>query len=420
MPVNYGSVPFAEQIAFFKNKLAIPTARWNDLQRDAHDTGFMVAGASKADLLADLKGAVGKAIEHGTTLAEFRKDFKQIVAQHGWTDFTGSDSAEGIAWRTRVIYETNLRSSYQAGRWQQIQDGKAYRPYVQYKHSHAVITPRAEHLSWNGKVLSVDDPWWQTHYPPNGFGCQCTVFALSKRDLQRLGKTGPDPAPNDGTYDWVDKKTGEIHTFPVGVQPFWDYAPGRSNANLLRTVVAKQDQASWQIARANTQSLVNSPVFQHWHDGIAKKVKMLLADKALPKTEQIANARQSIAQGERFPIAVLNDADMLLVGVELQTVVLSDDDLVKQIISREGQGFSAADYAFAQQTIEQAQIVLRDQNEYTLFIHRGDTVYMAVLQRTKSGKAVFLKSFRRSNDRDAETQLRKIQRNGGQVLKDNR
>lgn len=240
MPVNYGSVPFPEQIKFFRNKVNIPTERWNDLKRDAHDTGFMVAGAAKADLLADLKDAVGKAVEHGTTLAAFRKDFDKIVAKHGWTGFTGSESEAGIAWRTRVIYETNLRTSYQAGRWQQIQAGKAYRPYLQYKHSHAVINARVEHLAWNGKVLAVDDPWWQSHYPPNGFGCQCTVFALSERDLTRLGKTGPDQAPNDGTYEWTDKNTGEVHTFPVGVQPFWDYAPGASLASRAVDQIARK------------------------------------------------------------------------------------------------------------------------------------------------------------------------------------
>ena len=73
----------------------------------------------------------------------------------------------------------------------------------------------------------------------------------------------------------------------------------------------------------------------------------------------------------------------------------------------------------AHDTIEQAQRILRDGDAYTLFIHRGTAIYVAVLQRTQSGKAVFLKSFRRGNERDAETQLRKAQRSAtGQVLKD--
>lgn len=91
---------------------------------------MVVAGAMKLDLLADLKAAVVKGLTQGTTLAEFRKDFDTIVAKHGWT---GSGSEAGVAWRTRLIYETNLRTAWQAGRWAQVQvqEGKARRPYLQ-------------------------------------------------------------------------------------------------------------------------------------------------------------------------------------------------------------------------------------------------------------------------------------------------
>jgi uncharacterized protein with gpF-like domain len=111
MAVNYGSLPFLEAIAFFKAKLNIPTARWDDLLGAAHDRAFVVAGAMQADLLADLRAAVDKAIAEGTTIETFRKDFNQIVAARGWTGWTGQGTKAGEAWRTRVIYETNLFTS---------------------------------------------------------------------------------------------------------------------------------------------------------------------------------------------------------------------------------------------------------------------------------------------------------------------
>lgn len=228
MEINYGSTPFAEQIDFFLNKKLVPTERWNDLQREAHDTGFIIAGAMQADLLADLKGAMTKAIEDGTTLREFTKDFDRIVADHGWTGWTGEETKEGRAWRARVIYDNNLRASYQAGRWQQVQAVKKDRPYLIYRHSHAVVTPRQDHLSWDGMVVNADDPWVKTHWPPNGYGCKCKMFALNDADLARMGKTAPDKPKDEGTYEWTDPKTGEVHEFPNGVDPFWDYAPGAS------------------------------------------------------------------------------------------------------------------------------------------------------------------------------------------------
>lgn len=240
MAINYGSLPFAEQIAFFLAKSPVLTERWNDLQRDAHDSQFMVAGALKADLLADIQAVLQKALEQGTTLAEFSKEFEQIVSDRGWTGWTGEETQAGRAWRARVIYETNLRTSYQAGRWQQIQATKSVRPYLIYRHSHSVVSPRKEHQAWDGLVVPVDGEWIKTHWPPNGFGCQCKAFPLSDRDLAKMGKSGPDTPPDDGTYEWTDPKTGEIHEFPKGIQPFWDYAPGASLTDVTKAQVTRK------------------------------------------------------------------------------------------------------------------------------------------------------------------------------------
>ncbi|EIC29097.1 phage virion morphogenesis protein [Methylomicrobium album] len=40
MGVRYGSLPFKEQIAFWRAKELVPTERWNDLVREQHDTAF--------------------------------------------------------------------------------------------------------------------------------------------------------------------------------------------------------------------------------------------------------------------------------------------------------------------------------------------------------------------------------------------
>ena len=76
---KYGGLPFNEAISFFRDKLNMPTRRWNDLAGEMHARAFVVAGAMKADLLEDLRAAVDKAISQGTTLAEFRRDRKSVV-----------------------------------------------------------------------------------------------------------------------------------------------------------------------------------------------------------------------------------------------------------------------------------------------------------------------------------------------------
>lgn len=224
--VEYGRLPFREQIEFFRRKLKLPTSGWTDIYTHEHDWAFVVAGANRDALLEDFHKAVSRAIEDGATLADFRKDFDAIVKRHGW-DYNG-----GRNWRSRIIYETNLRTSYAAGRWEQLQRLKSVRPYWQYVHSDAVQHPRPLHQSWDGLVLHADDPWWHTYFPPNGWGCQCTVHALNERDLQKLGKTGPDTAPE---IRWETKVIGKrsalgprVVQTPEGIDPGFAYAPGRA------------------------------------------------------------------------------------------------------------------------------------------------------------------------------------------------
>lgn len=133
---------FLEQIEFLRRKLNLPSETWRDIQRAAHDRAFVVAGATKADLLHDLRKAVDKAVQGGS-IGEFRKNFAEIVAKHGWTGWTGEGTKAGEAWRTRVIYQTNLMTSYAAGRRAQLLDPDLVkrRPFWRYVHNDSVTHP---------------------------------------------------------------------------------------------------------------------------------------------------------------------------------------------------------------------------------------------------------------------------------------
>lgn len=219
----YGSLPFSEQVRFFRRKVNLPTAAWTDIYTAEHDFAFVVAGANRDALVADFRAAVDKAVAGGGTLADFRRDFDRIVATQGW-DYNG-----GRAWRSRVIYETNISTSYAAGRLEQLRDSPRT-PYWQYEHADWVQQPRVQHLAWDGLVLAADDPWWQQHYPPNGWGCQCQVRGLSLRDLVKLGKAGPDTAPEvqteERTIGQRSPNGPRTVRVPVGVDPGFEYQPG--------------------------------------------------------------------------------------------------------------------------------------------------------------------------------------------------
>lgn len=185
---------FPDAVRFFQNKVNLPTMRWNDLMAAQHAPAFVVAGATQEALLVDMRGAVEAAIADGESIEQFRSRFKEIVARHGWTGWTGEDTPGGQAWRTRVIYETNLRTSYMAGRYEQLKNF----PYWKYKHNTRGPGAREQHQQWDGLIVSRDSDWWDTHYPPNGWGCRCSVIGVSDARMRAQGLEESDPGPDQG------------------------------------------------------------------------------------------------------------------------------------------------------------------------------------------------------------------------------
>ena len=197
--------------------------------RSQHDVAFVVAGAAKMELVDDLRTAVDASIADGETLRDFRARFDEIMEKHGWRyRARGRTDRERRDWRTRVIWETNRRTSYAAGRRAQMLAAAETRPYWRYRHSHASVEPRLDHVAWDGLVLAHDDPWWATHYPPNGWGCKCWVETLSESDLERAGKSGPDAPPDERmvTRSVGRGRARRVVEVPEGIDPGFDYAPG--------------------------------------------------------------------------------------------------------------------------------------------------------------------------------------------------
>jgi len=227
---EYLDLPFEEAIEFFRRKLNVPTARWTDLWHEMHARAFSVAGAMEEELLEDLRTAIDRAISEGTTLDEFREAFDGIIKRTGW-GYKG-----GYGWRTAIIFNTNLNVAYEMGHYRQMMDPDVIkaRPYFRYVGSSS-REKRPEHMQWYNLVLPADDPFWDTHYPPNGWGCKCGIVSHSAREVERIGNeeaNGSHPirtqAPAVETFEWVDKSTGTVRRIPKGIDPGWDYHVGKA------------------------------------------------------------------------------------------------------------------------------------------------------------------------------------------------
>ncbi|NTZ82367.1 hypothetical protein FCJ61_04875 [Burkholderia metallica] len=228
MSASPDRLPFTDAIEFFKNKIRLPSSGWTDITNEQHSHAFVVAGAAHDALVEDFYNAIRQAQEKGTGYPEFRAQFDAIVAKHGWA-YNGSPG-----WRSKVIYDTNIRQSYNAGRYKQMMAVKHLRPFLQYQHT-STEHPRLEHLGWNRMILPADDPWWDTHLPQNGWGCKCRFHSLSRvearREWEARGKTGPDDAP---PIEWEERVIGRNGSaprtirVPKGIDPGFAYNPGKA------------------------------------------------------------------------------------------------------------------------------------------------------------------------------------------------
>ncbi len=368
MAVDYGSLPFLEALAFFRAKLNLPTRRWDDLLGAAHDRAFVVAGALQADLLEDLRNAVEKAMEQGTTYETFKKDFRKIVAERGWTGWTGEGTKAGEAWRARVIYDTNLFSSYSAGRYQQMKAVADTRPWWRYRHSPASLVPRKEHLAWDGVILKHDDPWWDAHTPPCGWGCKCYVETLADRDLKKQGLAVTDrekiPYPDSG----VDKG--------------WDYQPGASVAEELA-----------QFAKNKAAKLAGA-------DPEAKIAKSYIAQLL---TEPLFAKFFNSDLGGEFPVAVLDESLRKAMDAQQPVVMLSRVTVDEH---RKHPEIGAQDYTLAQRIVDEGELYKQEPGRLIALCRIDGKLYRAALKRTGDKEKNYWLTLFLTTDELADIQVR--------------
>ena len=209
----FGNMPFDEALQYFQSKTPITADEFKKLTKEAQARAFTVSEMAALDALDDLHSSIAKAIETGQTLADWKKNTRDILDQ--W-DISG--------WRAETIYRTNLQTAYQVGRYEQMTDPDVLemRPNWMYV---AVMDERTrpEHAALNGKVFPADDPFWNHWYPPNGYNCRCTVETLSDSEMDRDGLElskgkdfyGKPVAFPDGTVGRLYPDAG------------WDFNPGK-------------------------------------------------------------------------------------------------------------------------------------------------------------------------------------------------
>ncbi len=205
---DFNLVP-KEAIKYLQNKGYKLSFDYSELQKEAHDKAFTVAKITRLDLLHDMFNSIEEAMQKGIGFKEWQKNIKPTLQKKGWwgeQEITNPNTGEVKtinigSRRLRNIYKTNMRVAYSKARYQE-QMKLPVSKYFQYI-SALLENTREEHAALHNTVLPREDIFWDTHYPPNGWGCVCKVRAVSKKWIEKKGlKISKEAPASVASKDW--------------------------------------------------------------------------------------------------------------------------------------------------------------------------------------------------------------------------
>ena len=314
-------------IGFFVAKGLKPSFSYAETLDGEHDKAFTIAKMMNVDILGQVHASLESAIANGVPFKQWSKEIIPLLQSGGWwgkkevkDPLTGEIVVAQLGSPARLenIFRTNAQAAYAAGHWQEIIAQQGAAPFLMYDAVDDFRT-RPLHRSWDQKVLPVTNSWWSTHFPPNGWNCRCGVIQLSKTEVDSLGLTPSIDPPKDGNYDWTNPRTGEVYTYPKGVDPGFANNPGQNYAQHLKQLLKEKEQAlpdALQVAAARAD----------------KKVQKLAADAVSGATQ----AQKSLASASAQ--AALERAQLLAAEKSTQFVAQQQIDIIAKGGASVGKG----------------------------------------------------------------------------------
>ena len=88
-------------------------------------------------------------------------------------------------------YQTSKRSAQATRQWETYQKDAGLFPNLKYM-TVEDNKVREDHVNLNTIIKPINDPFWDTHYPPNGFRCRCYVKQTTEKTTTKKITTNPD------------------------------------------------------------------------------------------------------------------------------------------------------------------------------------------------------------------------------------
>lgn len=316
--VKKGFGPPPEVTGYFDRKGLKPAFSHLDVWSAEHAHAFTVAKATELSLLTTFRDSISTAIKDGKGFETWRDGIRAELAAKGWAgprmvaDPSGVDPDRMVDFsrsnRLRTIFWGNMASARSAGQWERAQRTKGALPFFLYVRTTST-DPRPEHLGWVGIILPVDDAFWATHFPPNGWLCHCSVRQVSRREKETLVATKrsdgvyyTDTAPPVVMRDWRNRRTGEISRVPEGIDPGWHGNPGLDRTKtLLDNLELRLGEAPEQASTKALADLWSDPFVK-----IAPKVdgKTWLPAGVTPRlADELGGAKSAVVSIEAGDVA---------------------------------------------------------------------------------------------------------------------
>ncbi|MFY9350069.1 MAG: phage minor head protein [Sphingobium sp.] len=374
-----------------------PTVAWSEMMHGNHAVAFTVAKIAKLDLLRALQTSIGGTIRDGGTFEEWKSGIMPELRKAGWwgavsnRELTGTDDTIIVnTRRLKTIYGTNVRMSMAAGHWTRIQRQKDVYPYLRYLPSTSEHK-RPLHKTWYGILLPVDHPFWQTHFPPNGWGCKCHFEQVSERKMKRMGWTvTPDDKLPQGARQFVPA-SGEPIMVPDGIDPGFSYNPGTAH---LRAITAKTVASLRDAVDAGLDAEAD------------RTLRDIVADAAF---DQFLAAPHGA-----FPVAILDPAQQAAMQARSRVIVMPAGVYRKQRgdapeISRGHPELTTDDYRLLPDIMARALVVAQQGNSKLIFFaDAAGNIWKAVVRQDTGDELPVLVSFHRSRPRNIAAETRNL------------
>lgn len=381
-------------IEYFRSKGYLISWDWHEVWQQAHAAGFTVAKVARLDILQDIRTEVQRCLDQGLTYSDFAKNLTPLLKAKGWWGKNERMNPvtkemetvqEGSPWRLRTVYDQNLSTAYNAGRWDAQDDAKKSRPVWQYV---SVIDGRtsARCRELNGKAFRADDPFWDSFYPPNHWHCRARVRTFSESEAASRGII-PDSADGKITEEdtLVSKKTGDVqpvsvytdsdgHTFRT--DPGFSYNPGKA------AWYPDLDKYDYPVAKQYVEGKLTGPDFTDFHSR-AETIDKQYHDRFLKGEHPYGSQAE-------FPVGVLTPAERDMIGSEAQYVRMSDATLAEHIAKHPD--VTIDDYRQLPDIIARAGTILKSGDTTILYLKEGDRLLEAVVKATSERKKLYCQS----------------------------